>query len=165
MNKEDLLKLLFNRGQETPGTNTPTFIRLDDVQNNLADTIEETGATKFSATPHRVLYRNSWTIAFSERSLIAMKPNGVCNVWNLEYTLIDLYADDVGFYGIINDNTNIRLVYFYDFTELSPDGNYNLHWKTSYNITSLITEVSGDNSPISSSYCGAYKIAKSPLDR
>lgn len=165
MDKEDLLKLLFNRGQETPGTNTPTFIRLSDVQNNLADTIEEEGATKFSATPHRVLYRNGWTIAFSEHSIITLKTDGTHFIWNLDYTLIDLYADDVGFYGIVNYGGTIRLAYFSDFTEVEPDGKYYLRWKISYNLTSVITEVSGDNSPASANYCGAYKIAKSPLDR
>lgn len=162
--KENLLKLLFNEGKQTPGQDIPTYYRLADQTNDLADKVEELEITKFSATPQRVLYKNGWVIGFNEHLVMTMKTNGETHIWKTTYSILDIYTDENGYYAIVNDGA-IKLVYLTDFTELSPDGTYDLSWKISYDITQAVKDVSGDNSPTSSSYCGAYKVAKSPLDR
>ena len=162
--KENLLKLLFNQGQEQPGQNLSTYIRLPDTENNLADKIEDLEVTKFSATPYHVIYHNGWVIGFSEHVVTAMKSLTETYAYYTTYSIIDMYADDNGIYGIVNDG-DMRLVYFTDFTTLSADRTYDFGWNISYNITQLLKDTTGDSSPTSSSFCGAVKLAKSPLDR
>lgn len=161
--KENLLKLLFNQGQQSPGQNVPAYMRLPDTENDLADKIEDLGVTKFSATPQHVIYHNGWVIAFSEHIIIAMRTPTETYEYNTSYSIIDMYADDNGIYGIVNDGS-MRLVYYSDFTVKNADGTYNLGWNISYDITQLLKDTTGDNSPTSSSFCGALKLGKSPLD-
>lgn len=162
--KENLLKLLFNEGQEEPGQNLSTYIRLPDTENNLADKIEELEVTKFSATPYHVIYHNNWVISFCEHVVVAMKSPTETYIYKTDYSIIDMYADNNGIYGIVNDGA-MKLVYFTDFTTLSADRTYIFDWNISYDITQMLKDTTGDNSPTTSSYCGTLKVAKSPLDR
>lgn len=170
--KENLLKLFLNKPVETPGENLPSYSDIVTYQNNLADNITQMFEQQsFNATPYRILKKGNTSVGFNNQYLIILKydTNNALTSYPIKlasgYALVDLIEDDNGFYEILIWNNKVWLCYLEDITQPDEDGVYHITPKISYDITSMLTEATGDSNPANSVYNGAIKIHKSPLDR
>ena len=170
--KENLLKLFLNKPVETPGENLPSYSNIITYHNNLANRVTQSFEQQpFNATPYRILKKGNVSVGFNNQYLIIMKydmNNAITSSiikMSSAYPIIDLYADENGFYGITIFNNKVYLEYFEDITQPDENGVYRLKTKIDYDITDMLVEVTGDSNPANSVYNGAIKIHKSPLDR
>lgn len=165
--KINLLKALLNMPNENPNQNIPNFIDMGSVNNNIGDLVETSDFAKFRGTPYRVFQRNGHVFGYNENIVIHIYGSNV-NVVRLNnstnnFRLIDVFQDNEGIYGLIVENSAVRLAYFNDWSVPEADGEYYIRRKISYNINSILSTVTGDSSP-QSCVCGQLKINKSPID-
>lgn len=170
--KENLLKLFLNKPVETPGENLPSYSNIVTYNNNLADRITQRFEQQpFNATPYRILKKGNTSVGFNNQYLIILKydTNNALTSYPIKmtsgYVLVDLISDDNGFYEILVWNNKVWLCYLEDITQPDENGSYRHKIKISYDITDMLTEVTGDTNPANSVYNGSIKIHKSPLDR
>ena len=169
--KENLLKLFLNKPVESPGENVPSYSNVTYYHNNLADRYLPYFEYPFSATPYRILKKGNVSVAFNNQAVTILRygtndylysyPMALRTGWGL----VDLYADESGFYGVNTWNGRVYLDYFEDISQPDENGYCHMNIKMSYDITDMLKEVTGDTNPANSVYNGAIKIHKSPLDR
>lgn len=164
--KLNLLKLITNQPTETPGANVPTYYDITSLKNNAGTIIENAGYTKFRATPYNTIKYKGYLISYNEVFMCVWDENMGLKVYYplSNFALIDLCTDGENLYMLTNNNGTINLAYLNDITQPKPDGTYQWKKEINYDITSVITEVCGDNSLQSSAYCGSMRISKSPID-
>jgi len=167
--RENLLKAILNKPEESQNENVPTYSDPVVFTNNLANRFTEHFEYPFYATPYRIINKDKISIGFNNESVVILEYTTPTymhtqDIWFTGWSLIDMIADDNGFYGITINNNKVWLVYFEDITKKDENGNRNIKAKMSYDITSMLTEVTGDSNPQNSAYNGAIKIHKSPID-
>lgn len=167
--RENLLKAILNKPEESQNENVPTYADPVVFTNNLADRFTEHFEYPFYATPYRMLSKDNISVGFNIESAVILEYTSPTymhtqDIWFTGWNIIDMIADDNGYYGITIYNNKVWLVYFDDISKKDENGNRNIKTKMTYDITSMLTEVTGDSNPQNSAYNGAIKIHKSPID-
>jgi hypothetical protein len=163
--KENLLKLLLNKPVETPNENVPSYSDATTYTDSLNDTYTEKLGYGYYGTPYRIIKKGNKSLAFNTMQVTELEYIGN----NLGYRvrtflnehLLDLYADDSGIYGLRMDYSSGVRIYLDYYEELSKSL---LGRKISYDITSILTEVTGTSNLGDSVYNGTLKLNKSPID-
>lgn len=164
--KENLLKLLLNKPVETPNENVPSYSDVATHTDSLNDTYTEKLGHGYYGTPYRIIKKGNVSLAFNSMQVTELKY--IDN--NLSYrvktflneNLLDLYADDNGIYGLRMDYSSGTRIYLDYYEDLNKSL---LGRKISYDITSILTEVTGVSDLGYSVYNGTLKLNKSPIDR
>ena len=166
--KENLLKNLLNKPIETPGENVPSYSNTITFNNNLADRFLPHFEYPFYATPYRMVTKDNLSFGYNTQAFVFLEYTSPTYMyaqahWPIDWSLIDMIADDNGYYGITIYQNKVFLAYF----EIKKDENgiYQISSKIAYDITSVLVEATGDTNPQNSAYNGSIKIHKSPIDR
>ena len=166
--RDNLLKNLLNKPVETPNENLPSYSDTITFNNNLADRYTQHFEYPFYATPYRMLKKDNVSVGFNTQAVTILEytsPTYMYTqaIWLNDWNIIDMIADDNGYYGITIYQNKVFLVYF----EIKKDENgiYQINSKIAYDITSVLVEATGDTNPQNSAYNGSIKIHKSPIDR
>lgn len=139
--KENLLKVLLNEPNETPGTNIGTLIS-DGYKNTYIS----------SSTVQSQLTYNNYTIILFTTGEVVLYDNEY-NVLMQSYlyisgTQVTLWAIDIDeegmLYGIAYNGSRAYLVYMNNITQKDAEGNYRLQLRKSYDIWDMITEIGNE---------------------
>lgn len=168
--KENLLKAILNKPVEEPNENLPSYSDTTTFNNNLADRYSQHFEYPFYATPYRMLTKDNVSVGFNVQAVTILEytsPTYMYTqaIWLNNWNIVDMIADDSGFYGITIVSNRVLLVYFDDISKKDENGSHVLDTKISYDITNMLIEVTGDSNPGASAYNGALKLSKSPIDR
>lgn len=156
--KENLLKLLLNKPTDTPGENVPSYSDTIETRTNLDTKATAIFGSPYFATPNKTITWDTNVVSFNDECIILNNEITETQYWHL----YDLIRDEEGFYGIVQHDSGVYLVYFEELVQnnISTNG---IKAKIEYDITAVLKEASGSTDPTTLNN-GSFKISKSSID-
>lgn len=156
--KENLLKLLLNKPTDTPNENVPSYSDTIEIRTNLDTKATAIFGSPYFATPNKTITWDTNVVSFNDECIILNNEITQTQYWHL----FELIRDEEGFYGIVQHNSGVYLVYFEELVQdnISTNG---IKAKIEYDITAVLKEASGSTDPTTLNN-GSFKISKSSID-
>lgn len=156
--KENLLKLLLNKPTDTPGENVPSYSDTIQIKTDLDTKATAIFGSPYFATPNKTIAWDTNVVSFNDECIILNNEITETQYWHL----YDLIRDEEGFYGIVQHDSGVYLVYFEELVQdnISTNG---IKAKIEYDITAVLKEASGSTDPTTLNN-GSFKISKSSID-
>lgn len=156
--KANLLKLLLNKPTDTPGENVPSYSDTIEIRTNLDTKATAIFGSPYFATPNKTIAWDTNVVSFNDECIILNNEITQTQYWHL----FDLIRDEEGFYGIVQHDSGVYLVYFDEIIQdnISTNG---IKAKIEYDITAVLKEASGSTDPTTLTN-GAIRINKSSID-